>query len=530
MERWNPPREPSQQEEILLKRLRRTRKLFAFLRQHRHELFDDAFQTELEGMYRQTGAGAAPVPPALLCMALLLQGYLRISDAEAVEMTIVDMRWQMVLNCLGATAPAFSQGALQNFRERLIGAELDRRLLERTVELARDTDEFDWKKLPKDLRLAVDSRPLAGAGRVEDTVNLLGHAARKVIECAAKLLDIPFETICRRAGIPLLTHGSVKAGLDLNWSDPEQKDEGIDRLNGEIKQLVDWIEGQRLYIDEPLRPYLEAIARVQEQDLEERDGKTHIRQGVAEDRRISIEDEEMRHGRKSSSKRFNGYKEHIAMDVDTDLIMACAITPANRPEEEATSALKLDLDRSGRDIGQLQMDRAYVNSDLAADVEASGGELLVKPWALRNAQKLYTKGDFKLDMRAKTITCPAGQVERFEPGDVVEFDPEACGPCSRRAECTHSASGRGRTIQIADDERLQHKLRKLQATSSGRRRLRERVAVEHSLAHIAARKGPRARYLGTRKNLFDLRRASTIQNLETIHRKTTPMSTLRIAR
>lgn len=163
MKRWSPSRVLSRKEEFLLKRLRRTRKLFAFLRLHRHEIFDDGFQAELESMYRNTGAGDEPVPPALMCMVTILQGYLGISDAEAVELSIVDARWQMVLGCLGAEEPLFSQGGLQGFRERLIAADMDRRLLERTIELARKTKEFDWKKLPKDLRLAVDSRPLEGA-------------------------------------------------------------------------------------------------------------------------------------------------------------------------------------------------------------------------------------------------------------------------------------------------------------------------------------------------------------------------------
>ena len=530
MERWNPSREPSRVEQLLLKRLIRTRKLFAFLRVHRHELFDAGFQLELEQMYRQTGAGAQPLPPAQLCMALLLQGYLRVSDAEAVELTVVDRRWQMVLGCLDAQEPPFSQGALQGFRERLIGAGLDQRLLERTVELARRTKEFDWKKLPKDLRLAVDSRPLAGAGRVEDTVNLLGHAARKVIEGAARLLGYTFEDICKSAEVSVLLHASVKAGLDLDWSDPEQKDEAIELLNGEITRLVTWLERQQLEQDEPLRPYLEAIARVREQDLEIKKGKAHIRQGVAEDRRISIEDPEMRHGRKSKSKRFNGYKQHIGLDVDTDLIVACAVTPANQPEEEATPILAEDLGRLQRQISELMIDRAYVNSDLVTEVLKSGGEVLAKPWALRNSKHLFTKGDFKIDMRAQTITCPAGQVEPFEPGDVVEFDPESCGACPLRSQCTHSASGRGRTVQIGEDEHLQHKLRTLQHSSGGRKRLRERVGVEHRLAHLSARQGPRARYRGVRKNLFDLRRNAAILNLETIQRKKSVNPTLRIVR
>src|SRR6266540_2267082 len=185
MKRWNPTQEVTRQEQFILKRLEKKRKLFAFLRKHRHELFDDAFQDELESMYRGTGAGAEPVPPAQLAMALLLQGYLGLSDWDAVETAVMDLRWQMVLGCLGATEPPFSQGALQGFRERLIAHDMDRRLLERTVELAKRTKEFDWKKVPKTLRVAIDSAPLEGAGQVEDTINLLAHAARKVVECAA---------------------------------------------------------------------------------------------------------------------------------------------------------------------------------------------------------------------------------------------------------------------------------------------------------------------------------------------------------
>ena len=137
-------------------------------------------------MYRDTGAGSDPVPPAQLAMALLLQGYLGLSDSDAVEAAVIDLRWQMVLGCLGATEPPFSQGALQTFRERLIAYDMDRRLLERTVELAKGTREFDWKELPESLRVAIDSAPLEGAGRVEDTINLLARAARKVVDCAAE--------------------------------------------------------------------------------------------------------------------------------------------------------------------------------------------------------------------------------------------------------------------------------------------------------------------------------------------------------
>lgn len=519
--RWTPTVEMTRREQFVMKRLIRTKKLFAFLRVHRHEIFDDSFQEELESMYRTTGAGSEPLPPALLCMAVLLQAYTGVSDAEAVELTVMDARWQLVLGCMNAESPVISQGSLQKFRERLIAAGLDRRLLERTVELAKATKEFDWKKLPKELHVAVDSRPLEGAGRVEDTINLLGHAARKIVMFAAMLTELPVEAIAQQARIPIVLYGSTKAALDRDWSDPDQRSQALEELLAQVDSLHGWLERVHLEHERPLQRYIEAIAQIRAQDTEkDENGRTRIKQGVAEDRRVSIEESEMRHGRKSKSKRFNGYKQHIATDLNSDLILACAITPANRPEEESTPQLKADLDLQGASIGRLYIDRGYVNSELVADVQRAGGEVLCKPWLVRSLRPdLFKKTDFKLNMRDRTITCPAGHVEAFEPGHVVEFDPEVCGPCPLRSKCTLSASGKGRTVSIAEDERLQKKLRARQATKTGRAQLRERVGVEHRLAHIAARQGRRARYGGVTKNLFDLRRIAAIQNLETIQRK-----------
>jgi len=525
MERWWPEVKCSETEKRLLKAVGRSRRLFVFLRERRHELFDARFQDELEGMYRQSGQGEEPRPPALMCMALLLQGYLQESDAEAVRLSATDRCWRMVLGTLGEKGdePAFSQGGLQQFRERLIRHDMDLRLLERTVEVAKKTSAFDWKKLPKTLRVGVDSRPLEGAGRVEDTINLLGHAGRKVVECVAAVLETDAEEVCQQAGAPLLAKSSIKAGLDVDWSDPEQKADALNTLCRQLERLSAWVARRkpRECEESPLKRYIEALAQLREQDLEPRKGGgVQIRQGVAEDRRVSIEDAEMRHGRKSKSKRFNGYKQHIGTDLDTDLIIACTVTPANRPEEEATPELEADMSRLGMVPDELFIDRAYLNSSLAENVARRGGQIVCKPWSGRNTNSdLFAKRDFTISVREGTITCPAGQVEAFEPGQVVEFDPEVCGPCRIRAQCTRAASGKGRTVTIGDDEPLQHKLRRLQSTRPGRKKLRERVPVEHRLAHISNRQGPRARYRGVRRNIFDLRRLAALQNLETIVRK-----------
>lgn len=524
MERWKPEVACSPREERLLKLAGKSRKLLVFLRQHRHELFDAAFQAELEEMYRDTGQGEEPQPPALLCMALLLQAYLQVSDAEAVCLSATDRRWQLVLGTLESDEgkPVFSQGGLQQFRERLIRHDMDRRLLERTVELARKTKGFDWKKMPKSLRLGVDSRPLEGAGRVEDTINLLGHAGRKVAECVALVLGTDVEAVCQQADVPLLMASSIKAGLDIDWSEEDAKSEALTRLCRQLDRLTAWVARHASKVkDEPLARYIEALKQVRAQDVEPRpEGGVRTRQGVAADRRISIEDADMRHGRKSKSKRFNGYKQHVGTDLDSELVLACAVTPANRPEEEAAPVLREDLGRLRLIPSELFIDRAYVNSVLTEEVTNRGGRVVCKPWRGAGAKPgLFGKRDFKVNVRDGTITCPAGEIEPFSPGEVVHFDPEACGPCCLRASCTQAATGKGRSVTMGDDERLQKKLRTLQHTRAGREALRERVGVEHRLAHLANRQGPRARYRGTRKNVFDIRRLSAVQNLETILRR-----------
>jgi hypothetical protein len=116
--------------------------------------------------------------------------------------------------------------------------------------------------------------------------------------------------------------------------------------------------------------------------------------------------------------------------------------------------------------------------------------------------------------------CRAHQETRDSgPSAVTEFDPDACDHCQLRAKCTAATPGTGRTVNIAGDERLRQRLRKHLATPRGRARLRERVGVEHKLAHLVCRQGRRARYRGVRRNLPDLRRASAIQNLEAVQRK-----------
>ena len=132
---------------------------------------------------------------------------------------------------------------------------------------------------------------------------------------------------------------------------PSRRPTAIKTFTRQLDALQSWIARQfpKEIAQPPLKEQVEALVQIRTQDLEPdpQGGGARIREGVAEDRRVSIADKEMRHGRKSKSKRFNGFKRHIAADVDRGLILACAITPANRPEDEAMPSLTVDMAAPG---------------------------------------------------------------------------------------------------------------------------------------------------------------------------------------
>jgi hypothetical protein len=519
--RWEPRDALTGHEKMLMKTVKRTKKLFGFLRLHRSRLFDEAFQEELAQAYRRTGAGREPKPPAFMAMVVLLQAYTGTSDAEAVQQSVVDLRWQMVLDVLGGTTPAFSQGALHDFRHRLIAHDLDRRLLERTAELARETKGFDAKKLPKSLRVAADSKPLQGAGRVEDTLNLLGHAARDVVRCVALLTDADPDDVARQAGIPLLLETSTKVALDTDWTDPKRKARALQKLLAQLGKLLAYVQEQlpEQVGHAPLREPLEALQQILDQDLEPdpddpKGKRMRIRRGVAKDRRISVTDPDMRHGRKTRSKAFHGYKQHVLIDLDSTLVLACAVLGANRREHEALPALQEDLERHGRPVEQVLVDRGYTTVDFAKTVSEKGWRVLSKPRQMPPNGGRFTKRDFVFNLRSRTVSCPAGEVRSFTPGKKVHFR-EACSACELKPRCT--TRKQGRDLTISEDEVHQQRFLRLVQSRRGREALRARIPVEHRLAHLKQKQGDRARYRRERANLFDLRRTAAVLNLEVIH-------------
>lgn len=397
-------------------------------------------------MYGEVERGKARVDPALLAMVTVLQAALDVPDHEAVDLTL-DRRWQMVLDHWDDEHAPFSQGTVFNFRQRLIQHNMDRVLLERTVELARELGGFSASRL----KMAFDASPLLGAGRVEDTFNLIGRAAWKVIESAAKQLGRRPADLAEEAGISTVAASSIKAALDRDWDQPNARNDAITELLKQVRALEKWLRAQLdSAIDEtPLKEQWEMLEALISQDTEpDPDRPGHrIRRGVAKNRQVSVGDPDMRHGRKSKSSLFNGYKRHVATDLESGAICAVAVTPGNAPERVAAGALLDDLDQQPGVLEELFTDRGYLT---AAAVEArrqAGVVHICKPFPLRNRGR-FTRADFRVDLSAETITCPNGVVQSCQPGKVTRFPAKACDSCPQRESCTSAQSGRGRSVSI----------------------------------------------------------------------------------
>jgi DDE family transposase/transposase-like protein DUF772 len=507
---WHPPVELSPAEHAIIKRIRRA-KLFVFLRQHRHTLFAAPLQQELLTLSKDQPQGHPPVPPAQLALATLLQASTPVSDDEVIEATTMDRRWQLVLDCLDCDTPPFSTGTLVVFRQRLIAQQLDRRLLERTVEIAAASGAFG----PRQLRAALESSPLWGAGRVEETSNLWGHALRKAVGVSARQQGRELRAVAEAAGAALVAGPSLKAALDLDWDEATAQQHALTMMLDAWRAVAHWLDAQPVPKENPSRAVasLAVAQQVCAPDLTTTPaGTPTMRQGVAAERRLSVEEAERRQGRKSRSLLVDGYKRHGLRDLDSRLSVAVGVTPANAPEARVTDASETALAAQPCTLREWHIDRAYLARTLVQQRPATLA-ICCKAWPVQQGP-YFPKTAFALDWQQHVLQWPGGVTMPFEPGGMVKFPAATCARCALRPRCTTSASGR--SVSMHPDEALLQELRERQQTPQGRAQWRERVAVEHALGHIGYWQGRRARYRGVRKNVFDLRRCAVIHNLHVL--------------
>ncbi|MDP9342217.1 MAG: transposase, partial [Actinomycetota bacterium] len=267
------------------------------------------------------------------------------------------------------------------------------------------------------------------------------------------------------------------------------------------------------------------LAQVAGQDLEvEQDGegepRVSIRRSVAPERIISVVDPEARHGHRSRQDRYDGYKVHLSVDLDSDLITAAEATLATAPDGAALPRL-IDADQLG--VEEVVADTAYGSGDIREDMARRGIDLIAPaPPAVAPGGR-FTKADFTIDLTAGTVTCPAGhtvsrprRAARRGPTRVkIRFPAEVCGACPLRASCT--TSPRGRVVEIGPYEGLLQQARAERWTDAFRDRYRRRARVERKAAQVKFR-SPKIPWRGLVKSVAWAKLKAAALNLDRMGR------------
>jgi len=448
------------------------------------------------------GLGRPSIPPSLLMKTVLLQLRDDVSDREAARRAAKDLDWKRALGLKADEVP-FHHTSLSVFRTRLLVNDADERVLRSTLERAVEAGLF-----PKKVMAIVDSTGVMGAAAVADTYTLLRQAIAKLGAAAGDRLTKRL----RRAVNRLCVN---KARID--WADATARRSHLGVLVDMAKSVL-----AATAADDDLAEARDLLVRIIDQDIDEDPGDgagAGICQGVASDRVISVVDPQMRHGRKSHSRRIDGYKNHLLTDHDSELILGVAVTPANDPDGPQAAPLVAAALDAGVAVREVLGDTAYGDGDTRVAVEALGAKVTAKTQPPATTGK-FLKTDFVIDPDAPSATCPARHVttdwkwvadNKGRRVVLLRFG-ERCQGCALRQGCTTNPNGRSLTLNF-HESRLQA-ARAEQARPSTRNKLRRRALIERKLAETKRHGAGKARYRGTRKVLLQQRLTASLVNLK----------------
>jgi hypothetical protein len=255
---------------------------------------------------------------------------------------------------------------------------------------------------------------------------------------------------------------------------------------------------------------------------------------VARDRVVSVHDREMRHGRKSKSKRFDGHKAAIAVDVDSQLITAVDVLPGNAADDtNALALVEASEANTGADVSETLGDCAFGGGATRQEF-ADAKRPLIAPVGSHGQADQLSKDQFKIDLDQATCTCPAGQVTRQlvtlgyrtnkrgekQPEQAFVFSATDCAICPLHSLCVKAKRRVERVVRLHPQERLLQEARALQRGPDRKRYRQDRQVAEHRLARLVQLGIRQARYLGRLRTLFQLLLAATVANLTLVATQT----------
>lgn len=525
--------------------------IYRLLFEHGDTLFPDVF---FEDLFSTRGRHS--VPPRILATVMVLQRLEGLSDREAVERFMFDARWKFACGGLESDYAGFGHTVLVYMRARLRASDRPTRIFDAVLDVARASGTLS-------VRRVLDSTPLYDAVATQDTVTLIRSAIRGVLkacdhtsaEAVRGLLerDDPYDT----PGKPV-----------CDWNDSQAREQLIDALARDGYAVTTYFNGKKLAanLDEAVR----LLATILGQDIEEDNtsGLFRIIKGVARDRVISTVDPQTRHGHKTASRRFDGYKGHIAIDPDSEIITSTVVTAGNVGDAAVVQELIQDLmvpedkkevlkkeknilnTRSLRksfihlmatlgtltgwrtttaepvfqvavhtDTPMVEVygDAAYGAANVLYLLDQAGIGVFTKIQHPVGVGGRFSLNHFEINIAAQTVTCPAKikmALYYGEDGSGYARFGKACATCPLREQCTTSKSGR--TINLHPKFELLQQYRHQQTDPQWQEAYRKtRPKVERKLAHMVRRKhgGRRARMRGTERIAHDFNLLAAATNL-----------------
>ncbi len=270
--------------------------------------------------------GRRSVPPMIVAVVMALQRIEGCSDREAVDRFTYDARWKYAAGGLGFDYPGFVHTVLVDMRARLQASERPDRIFEVVLEIGKGAGLVGRRRV-------LDSTLLYDAVATMDTVTLIRSAIRGLLAACDRELEDELRGLLARdddyrtAGKPV-----------CDYEDREAREALVDALAKDAHALLGALDGREL--PEGVKQAAALLAAVVGQDLDEgEDGVFRIARRVAKDRVISTVDPDARHGHKTSARGFDGYKGHVAVDPDSELITATTVTAGNVGDGQAVEAL-----------------------------------------------------------------------------------------------------------------------------------------------------------------------------------------------
>ena len=337
----------------------------------------------------------------------------------------------------------------------------------------------------------------------------------------------------------MLVSGNNDASLakpQIDWDDQAARAALVDARARDAHAVLGVLQGRPL--EAGVAEAARLLAAVVGQDLEQAgDGRFRIARKVAADRVISTVDPEARHGHKTSTRGFDGYKGHASVDPDSELVLATTATAGNLGDAAAAPQLLAELvdqvqgdppaptaasaAAGGPPAPTVYGDSAYGAGPLLASLHAAGIDPRVKIQAAVASRGHFAKDQFRIDLAAGVITCPARRTApivynanpRHRHHGQASFGP-ACASCPLRGRCTSAQAGRTVTITAHEHELAAARARQADPVRAADYRA-TRPKVERKLAHLVRRRhgGRRVRVRGLVKVAADFNLLAAAVNL-----------------